>query len=267
MNKTKKWLIAVSLTLAFVVSIVCMIVVFPSKQVREFKNEGVKMIAHRGLSGLYTENTVAAFEAAGKADYYGIETDVHVTKDGKYVLFHDENIEELAGVNMEIAESDYEDLRAVELPVKGGGEKENYIPEFYEYIEICKEYEKQAIVELKASFTKEQVAEIVGILDFYGMKNNSTFISFDEDNLLFLREVFPKAPAQYLFEHPKKEHFDFALENGFDASMQFWRVLPSYVKRFHEKGLKVGCWTVDKKWQGALMKAYGVDYITSNILV
>ena len=110
---------------------------------------------------------------------------------------------------MEIAESDYEDLRAVELPVKGGGEKENYIPEFYEYIEICKEYEKQAIVELKASFTKEQVAEIVGILDFYGMKNNSTFISFDEDNLLFLREVFPPSACAIFIRASQERAFQF----------------------------------------------------------
>ncbi len=49
-----------------------------------------KMIAHRGLSGMETENTLAAFEAACKRLFYGIETDVHVTKDGKYIIFHDE---------------------------------------------------------------------------------------------------------------------------------------------------------------------------------
>ena len=53
-------------------------------------NMSTKMIAHRGLSGMETENTSAAFEAACECSYYGIETDVHVTKDGKYIYkwFH-----------------------------------------------------------------------------------------------------------------------------------------------------------------------------------
>ena len=44
--------------------------------------QGVRMIAHRGVSGLETENTAAAFIAAGNRTYWGIETDVHLTADG-----------------------------------------------------------------------------------------------------------------------------------------------------------------------------------------
>ena len=43
----------------------------------------VKMIAHRGLSGLEAENTCAAFVAAGNREkYFGIECDIHRTLDG-----------------------------------------------------------------------------------------------------------------------------------------------------------------------------------------
>ena len=57
------------------------------------KLEGKKplMVAHRGCSGLERENTHAAFVAAGNRTYYGIETDVHKTADGKYVAIHDDN--------------------------------------------------------------------------------------------------------------------------------------------------------------------------------
>ena len=51
----------------------------------------VKLIAHRGVSGIERENTAAAFVAAGNRSYYGIETDVHVTKDGKFVIIHDDD--------------------------------------------------------------------------------------------------------------------------------------------------------------------------------
>lgn len=55
------------------------------------------MIAHRGLSGLERENTCAAFVAAGNRSYYGIETDIHRTKDGKYIVYHDNNLVRLLG--------------------------------------------------------------------------------------------------------------------------------------------------------------------------
>ena len=57
-----------------------------------------RIIAHRGLSGLERENTCAAFIAAANRSYYGIETDVHVTADGKYILIHDDDTTRVAGV-------------------------------------------------------------------------------------------------------------------------------------------------------------------------
>ena len=44
-----------------------------------------KMVAHRGVSGLETENTCAAFIAAGNRTYFGVETDIYRTADGKFV--------------------------------------------------------------------------------------------------------------------------------------------------------------------------------------
>lgn len=47
-----------------------------------FQHTRAQVVAHRGLSGLETENTCAAFVAAGNRSYFGIETDVHRTADG-----------------------------------------------------------------------------------------------------------------------------------------------------------------------------------------
>ena len=45
-----------------------------------------RMVAHRGTSGLELENTNSAFVAAGNRSYFGIETDVHRTADGQFIL-------------------------------------------------------------------------------------------------------------------------------------------------------------------------------------
>ena len=52
----------------------------------------MKVFAHRGFSYKYPENTLLAFKEALKLDIYGIELDVHKSKDGKLVIIHDEDI-------------------------------------------------------------------------------------------------------------------------------------------------------------------------------
>ena len=48
--------------------------------------------AHRGLSGLYPENTIQAFKEACQYDITGIELDIQMTKDGSMVVIHDEKV-------------------------------------------------------------------------------------------------------------------------------------------------------------------------------
>ena len=78
----------------------------------KFTEKGnVKMIAHRGLSGLERENTNAAFVAAGQRSYYGIETDVHVTADEKYIIIHDNDLKRIADIDLEVEKTNFATLR------------------------------------------------------------------------------------------------------------------------------------------------------------
>lgn len=52
----------------------------------------MKIYAHRGCSGDYPENTLAAFKAAAKLPITGVEIDVQLTKDGEMVILHDEKV-------------------------------------------------------------------------------------------------------------------------------------------------------------------------------
>ncbi len=53
----------------------------------------MKVIAHRGYSGRYPENTMLAYKKAVEAGCDEIELDVQMTKDGVLVMLHDENVE------------------------------------------------------------------------------------------------------------------------------------------------------------------------------
>ena len=123
------------------------------------------MVAHRGISGLERENTCAAFVAAGVRSYYGIETDVHVTRDGKYILFHDDDLKRLLGKDAVIEESDFEDLRAIRLKdIDGETERADlFLPTPEEYFSICKKYEKVAVFELKNHMEEKHIIALAKI--------------------------------------------------------------------------------------------------------
>lgn len=59
----------------------------------------MKIIAHRGFSGRYTENTLLAFSKAIEAGADGIETDLQLSLDDEIILFHDSNLKHLTGVD------------------------------------------------------------------------------------------------------------------------------------------------------------------------
>ena len=92
--------------------------------------------AHRGLWNTNEpgecsrpENSLAAFRAAVEKDY-GIELDVHLTKDGCLVVHHDDSLRRITGTDRRIADSTLEEVRACKLP---NGES---VPTYDEVLEI-----------------------------------------------------------------------------------------------------------------------------------
>ena len=106
----------------------------------KFEKGNVQIVAHRGLSGLEKENTNAAFIAAGNRSYFGIETDVHHTADGQFVIIHDENTGRVSDVNVNVETSTMDALREVRLnhPHTNTPRDDLRLPTMEDYIGICK---------------------------------------------------------------------------------------------------------------------------------
>ena len=235
----------------------------------KFENKGnIKMIAHRGVSGLERENTCPAFVAAGVKSYYGIETDVHITKDGKVIVVHDDDLKRIAGLDMVVEESNFAELRAVRLKDTDGvtDRADLFLPTLEEYISICRKYDKQAILELKNKMQPCEVWLIAETVQKMGWFERTTFISFAGDNLVALREKFPTASAQYLTGECTEKEMQFMMDNKLDADLCGYCITAEKVQRLHEAGLVVNVWTLDTLEHAEMAKAVGVDMITSNIL-
>ena len=235
----------------------------------KLQNKGtVKMVAHRGLSGIERENTNAAFVASGNRSYFGIETDIHRTLDGNFVLFHDDNTKRIALDNMIIEETTFDTLRSLILTDRDGvkGRSDLRIPTLEEYIGINKKYGKVAVLELKNAFTEEDIYEICDRITALDYMENTVFISFCYENLVILRKKYPTQAAQFLISTYEEDLIDRLLAHNLDLDIHHKALTKEIVAELHAKDITVNCWTVDEAARAAELIEMGVDMITSNIL-
>ena len=234
----------------------------------KFEKKNTRVIAHRGLSGLEKENTNASFIAAGNRSYYGIETDIHKTKDGYFVINHDGDFNRVAGENIIIEESTLEEIQNIILyDTDGAKNRIDLRPTVLEnYISICKKYGKHSVLELKSNFTDSDIERIVEIIRSFDYLENVTFISFDYQNLLKVRKLLPNQSCQYLFWHLTDEEIEKLVKDKIDADVWCVELKEEQIKKAQAKGLKVNTWTVNEKENGEKFSSWNIDFITTNIL-
>lgn len=230
-------------------------------------NHQIKMIAHRGVSGLERENTCAAFVVAGNRSYFGIETDVHVTKDGKFIVFHDDTTNRLIDADLVVDETDFETLRS--LPLKDMDEEfrsDLHMPPLEDYIRICKKYDKESVLELKNHFAPEDIDRLIAEIGELGWLERTTFISFDLPNCICLREKLPQQRIQYLLKWVTDEAIKTMLQYGFELDADARKITREQIEACHKVGIKVNVWTVNSLEVAERLIQYGVDYMTTDIL-
>ncbi len=229
-----------------------------------------RMIAHRGLSGIELENTCSAFVAAGNRSYFGIETDVHVTADGQFIIIHDDSTKRVALDDLTVENSTYETLRSLRLCDKDGkrGRKDLLLPSLAEYIQICKKYEKISVLELKNHMQPKDIDGIIAVIEAENWLEKTIFISFDLPNMIYIREKLPQQKAQYLVD--KNADWDAVMDalNRYhlDLDAHYCFITEERLKALHAAGKEVNVWTVDHLEDARRLSDWGIDYITSNIV-
>ncbi len=221
------------------------------------------MIAHRGYSGAYRENTELAFIKAAEHLSGGAETDIRITKDGIYVTHHNASADFEDGSSLVISESTFEELTAKPL-FNNKTEDKVYITTYKRYLEIMKENNMICFVELKGSFSDEQVKEIFGMADeIYDLKK-VILQSFDFDNLIKAHGFFPEMPLMLTYGASEK-NWERCFDYGFSIDIDQYVVTEEIVDEFHKRGLEVGVWTVNDEENLKRIKAMNVNYIESDI--
>lgn len=232
------------------------------KTIKINNKNNTKFIAHRGLSGIEIENTMPAFLLACQHDYFGIETDVHRTKDGVFILHHDDDLKRIYNLDLLIKEHDAKTL--IEA-TKNIGEAYHLV-KLHDFLNLCEKYDKVAFVEIKTIFTKQDIRDLLEACLPY--MHRIIFISFFYDALVLLRECGYKGEMSFLSWSPIDETFYQKLSAiNAGADIQHHLATKEVIERFHALGLKVNVWTLLEEKERAITLIHdGVDYITTDIL-
>lgn len=235
----------------------------------QIKKNNTKMIAHRGLSKIECENTIAAFIAACNRSYFGTECDIHLTKDKVFVLSHDHNTQRLSSVDKVISESTFVELQEVTLYEYGTNIQKQYlkIPSLAEYIFVSKKYQKKCFIELKPAFSYEELEQLINEINAFDYLDHSIFISFNYQNLIKLRELKHDIHLQYLIGNNKPDDLlERCINIQTDIDIYYQSLTREDVDIFHQNKIKVNVWTVDNCDCAERLISWGVDFITTNIL-
>ncbi len=150
----------------------------------------MKLFAHRGVMAHYPENTMSAFRAAIHTGADGIETDVHMTRDGILVLIHDESLERTTDGRGRVVDLTFAELRTANAAVHFGGDEP--VPTLEEFLALVMPTTLCVNLELKTDIEHYPGIEecLIEVVERTGFPADRLVISsFNHDTLRRLRKL------------------------------------------------------------------------------
>lgn len=154
------------------------------------------IIAHRGGTANYPENSLAAIEHAISIGADVVEFDVRLSKDSTIVVCHDDDIVRITNGNGQIKELTLDAISSYNL-IYDGQVTDQHIPTLEDVLSLVN---KRAwlYIELKeASIPLER--RLMHLLSRYNYLDNVSIISFDYQSLKRLSEYNQDVDLRYLF--------------------------------------------------------------------
>ena len=218
-----------------------------------------QIVAHRGGGNEGPENTVAGINKAVELGASGSEIDIQRTKDGAYIVNHDNGFSRVAGVDADVGSLTLEEVK--KLTVLDTGEP---IATFEEMLEASRG-RITLFIELKGVSADIQMCDdAVEIVRSMGMENEVVFISLKYNLIDYLESTYPEMQTGYLtflsYGNTEKLNCDYiGLEEESATS--------TAIESVHAQGKKLLVWTVntlDSQEHFLASKADGI--ITDNVV-
>lgn len=227
------------------------------------RNRHALILGHRGASALVVENTLESFHRAVADGADGIELDVRVCKTGEVIVFHDDDLERLAGTRRRIDHMTLDDVRAVTLD---GGHAISTLDEVLEDIADVPINVEIKSVKLVSAWGLTR--KTIDAIRRHRAEDRVLISSFDPSAVLQVRLTARDIPVGLLFHgklaRPLREAWSSHLIRPFAVHPESKLVTASSVAAWKRRGLAINAWTVDDPDELRRLDALGVDGVFTN---
>lgn len=228
----------------------------------------MKTLAHRGLSAYYPENTIISFQEAAKLNCWGVEFDVHLTKDNQLVVIHDESIKRTSNGSGFVKDLTLAELRQYDFgswfDAKFSGQQ---IPTMAEVLEIFKHTDHYINIEIKSDIFEYTGIEmlIANEIEKFQMKDRVIVSSFNHESIMRFQQIMPNVHCALLFDSLIINIDDYVRQFDCHAiHIPYHYGMRSIIQRVINQGITVRAYTVNNKTIAQQMQQLGIDAIFSD---
>ncbi|MGJ5711700.1 glycerophosphodiester phosphodiesterase [Staphylococcus auricularis] len=230
------------------------------------------VIAHRGLSVRYPENTMPAFRAAIELGIERVEIDLHMTIDHQLVVMHDDSVNRTSNGSGKIKDFTLEELKQLDV---GAWKNQRFegerIPTFEAVLELFKHRPEALLIELKKPRQYPGIEKaVLAALDHFSYQRNQAIIqSFDIKSMQLMaacQQTYPIGVliSKKLFWNRQPRFKDIANFADY-VNPNYELVTHSFVSRAHAEGLTVYPYTVNSPEDEMRLREVGVDGVISDV--
>jgi len=217
------------------------------------------VVAHRGLSSKYPENTILSFQKAVEIKVDAIELDVRETKDGEIVIMHDEKVDRTTDGKGDVEQLTYNEIRKLDAGKWKGNFKDVKVPSLKEVFENIgnKIY---YFIEIK----KVNISKVIKLIDDFNLKENVVISSFHIEYLLETRKIVPEMPVAFITGN-FPDNINTLIEDGIRTlNLYHPEITDEKFIYLTKKGILTHVWTVDEKEDMEKYLNMEIPIITSN---
>jgi glycerophosphoryl diester phosphodiesterase len=225
------------------------------------------VIAHRGASGHAPENTMAAFERAVELGVVFIETDLHLTRDARFVAIHDESLERTTNGRGKVSDFTLAELRRLDT---GLWYDRQYMGQRILTLEDILEFGRKRDVvfylEVKYEAAWGMHHALVGALQKEQDAARTIVISFDASTIESVRKLDASIMTGLLIdEGSQTDAVRKALDVGARQLCPHARLVThEFVEQTHRADLLLATWTVDDPEEMRRVISVGADGVMTD---